>query len=199
MPLPQNVIEQLSREPQQTPGWSGRIVMFSGTIFFLSVVIYIGVAFGYTAYLNSRLNNLQQQVNTFSSQVPAEDQQRIVSFYSQISNLRTALAGHVVSSPFFTWLEQHTETNITFSLLTLDTANNQAVLGGTAKTMDDLNAQLAIFKAAPEITKVTIGTTNFATNAWQFSLTLGFAPGYFTPARAVATPSQSNTPSSTTP
>lgn len=182
MALPQKVIEQLGREPQSTPGWAGHVLMFSGTIFFLSLVIYFGLAFGYSNYLNTTLKTLQDQTQAFAQQVSVADQKNIVDFYSQVSNLKIILAAHVFSSQLFAWLEKNSQINVTYSSFNLNASNSQLILGGDAKTMDDLNQQLAIFGSQPEVGKVILGSMNFSNGAWHFEVTLRFVPGYFNPA-----------------
>ncbi len=179
MPLPQKVIEQLGREPQRIPGWAGQIVMFSGTIFFLSLVIYFGLAYGYKAYLGVSLKNLQDQIKIFSQKVPEEDQKKIISFYSQISNLKTVLNNHVFSSQLFSWLENNTQVNVYYDKFNLNVMNNKLVLVGIAKTMDDVNQELAIFQSRGEVSKVTVGNISSVSGAWRFEVTLTFTPGYF--------------------
>ena len=179
MPLPQNVVDQLSREPQYTVGWAGQILMFTSTLFFISLVIYFGLQFGYSAYLNSNLKKLQEQVQAFGEQVPVEDQKKIVSFYSQVSNLKTILANHIFSAQLFNWLEKNTQKNVTFSKFNLNVTTNQVGLGGTAKTMDDFNQELAIFAAQADVEKISVGNVAFANGVWNFDITLLFRTGYF--------------------
>lgn len=153
--------------------------MFSGTIFFISLVIYFGLAFGYTVYLNSNLQKLRGQAAVFSQQIPAEDQKRIVNFYSQIYNLKTALAKHIFSSQLFSSLERNTQVNIYFNKFNLNTQTNQLALGGVAKTMDDINQQFVLFQSQPEVARVAPGNISFSEGVWRFEATLLFQEGYF--------------------
>lgn len=195
MALPQKVIEQLGREPSRTPGWAGQILMFSGTIFFISLVIYFGLNFGYKTYLNSTVKKLQDQVATFSQQISVEDQKKIISFYSQISNLKTALTNHVFSSQLFSWLEKNTQVNVFFDKFNLNVANNQLSLSGVAKTMDDVNQQLVIFQSQENVSKLALGSVNFTGGIWRFETVLSFHPGYFSRAMSVGPKAPSASPS----
>lgn len=179
MALPQKVIDQLGREPSATPGWAGQILMFSGTIFFISIVIYLGLDFGYKSYLSSQVKKLKDQVQAFSEQVPVEDQKKIIDFYSQTSNLKTVLANHIFSSQLLRWLERNSQINVTYDKFNLNVGNSQVTLGGSSKTMDDINQQLIVFQAQQEVSKVAIGNINFSNNLWHFEATLTFVPGYF--------------------
>ncbi|MDO8536843.1 MAG: hypothetical protein Q7R94_01195 [bacterium] len=179
MALPQKVIEQLGREPPKTPGWSGQLLMFSSTVLFISLLIYFGVAFGYQPYLESQVQKLNTQIQTFGQQIPLEKQAEIIKFYSQIANLKTILANHIISSPIFEWLEKNTQTNVYFTNATLNTSNNQLTLSGAAKTIDDVNQELAIFQSQPEVVKFSVGTISFTNSLWRFELALSLDPKYF--------------------
>src|SRR3989304_3721474 len=112
MALPQKVLEQLGREPPKTPGWAGQFLMFSGTLFFIAAFVYLGLVFGYRPYLASEVRKLQDQINIFIQQIPLEEQNKIINFYSQLLNLRSLLDNHAISSQLFDWLEQNTQVNV---------------------------------------------------------------------------------------
>jgi len=179
MPLPQSVLEQIEREPTGSPGWSSRLLTLSGAIFLISLFIYFGLAFGYKKYLDSKVQQLQDQIQSFGEQIPADEQTKIINFYSQLANLNTLLTGHVVMSPVFDWLEKNTEANVFYTKLTLNSAAGQLVLSGSAKTADDFNQQVMIFENNPEVQKMQTGGASFSGGLWQFDATLTFAPGYF--------------------
>lgn len=179
MPLPQQVIEQLSREPAKTPGWSWQLLMFAATIFFASLVVYFGIAFGYKPYLSSRTEALKKQIQTFGQQVPLEEQAKIINFYSQIVNLKSILADHVYGSPVFDWLEKNTQVNVYYDKFGLNIQTGQLVLGGFGKSVDDVIQQVAIYENRPEIKRTNLRNLSFVNGLWQFDATLYFEPGFF--------------------
>lgn len=180
MPLPQQVLERLGQEPPRTPGWSGQLLMFSGTVFFVSIIAYLGLAFGYKPYLNSEARKLQGQVQSLGQQIPLERQTKIIGFYSQLANLKSLLAGHVYSSKMLEWLEKNTQVNVYYSKFSLNAQNNQLTIGGVAKTADDLYQQVAIFQGKPEVKKMNLGGISISQNGqWQFDISLFFEPGFF--------------------
>lgn len=179
MALPQKVIAQLSREPPKTPGWSGQLMMFSSTIFFISLLIYLGLTFGYQPYLRSEADKLQDQIQAFSQQIPLEEQEKIIDFYSQLINLQTVLANHVFTSQTFEWMENNTQANVYYEKFDLNPTTNKLSLGGIAKTMEDVNQQFAIFANNPAIQRMSISNVTFSSGFWQFNVNLFFEPGYF--------------------
>ncbi len=180
MALPQKVIEQLGREPARTPGWSGQLLMFAGTIFFISLLVYFGLAYGYRPYLDSETQRLKDQLQSFSQKVPVEKQTQLAAFYSQLANLQIILAKHNSASPVFGWLEKNTETNVYFTKFILTAATNQLALGGIAKTMDDVDQQLVDFASQKDtVQRLSVSSISFSNGVWQFDVVLTFQPGFF--------------------
>lgn len=179
MPLPQQVIESLSRESPKTPGWSSGILAFSGTLFFFSLFVYIGLVFGYKPYLNSEVKKLQGKIQAFSQQIPLDEQKKLISFYSQLANLKVVLDERVFASQLFLWLENNTQANVYYESFSLDVFKNAVEFGGVAPSMEDINQQLAIFASRPELRKTQIDSAIFAGNLWRFNATIFFKEDYF--------------------
>ena len=111
MPLPQKVVEQLGREPPKTPGWSGKLLMFSGTIIFVTLSVYFGLSFGYTPYLKAEIEKINKDIEQFGQQVPVGDQLKLVSFYSQLGNIKSLLSSQIIGLRAFDWIEKNTQVN----------------------------------------------------------------------------------------
>lgn len=186
MALPQKVIEQLGRESPRTPGWSGQLLMFSSTVFFICLLIYFGVTYGYEPYLQSQVESQKRDIQTFGQKIPLEKQAQLVGFYSQVANLEKIFRGHVIDSPIFEWLEKNTQVNVYFDKASLDVPNGKLSLNGKARTMNDVNQQLAIFQSQPEVQKMIVSSVNFSKGLWEFSSALIFDPVYFSPASSTS-------------
>jgi Tfp pilus assembly protein PilN len=181
MPLPEKVIEQLGREPSETQGWALGVLFFSAGMLFLAIAIYFGLTLGYAPYLQSQLSGTQNQVNALNRSVSASDQAQLIDFYSQIANLQTLLQKHILSSQFFSWLEQNTEANVYYQSFAL-TAGDQVTLAGVARSEADVNQQIAVFENSPEVSSVTVSSVNapqLLGNGWTFSATLIMNPSVF--------------------
>ena len=180
MALPQKVIEQLGRAPVKTPGWSGQLLMFSSTLFFISLTVYLGLIFGYRPYLNSQVKRLNDRIESLSQQVPLEDQKKIINFYAQLVNLRAILNGHIFTTPIFGWLEENTHLNVYYTKAALNTQNQQVTLAGLAKSVNDLAEQLKIFDDDPHVVQLNFGNSSIGQGGfWQFNLVLTLTPEMF--------------------
>lgn len=177
MPLPQQVIERLGKEPPKTPGWSSGLLLFSIGVFAISGLVYLGLAFGYGPYLDSQIATLNTQITALAKSISPDDQTRVTTFYSQVTNIKTALQNHVVVSRLLSWLEKNTETNVYYTNFSLS-AGGQVMLSGVAKSEADVNQQIAIFEGAPEVEKAAVSSVLFvdSTGLWQFSAALTMDP-----------------------
>ena len=182
MPLPQQVINQLSQETPETTGWFSGTLTFSLVVLVLMFVIYGGMLALYEPYLNNQITNTQAQLTRLSQSISSNDESQLITFYSQLNNTQTLLQKHVLFSNFLSWLAQNTEANISYSQLSFtSTANDQIVLTGTAPSEADINQQLALFQASPSVDNVAISNVAQASNSsqWQFQLTLTMDPKLF--------------------
>jgi Fimbrial assembly protein (PilN) len=173
MALPQQVLERLSREPPRTPGWSSGLLMFSGGILFIALLVYFGLLYGYEPYLNGQISGLTTQINTAANSVSSADRDALFTFYSEVANLNDVLGNHVTFSHFLSWLEKNTEANVYYTQMTL-AGSGQITLAGNAATEADVNQQVAIFEASPDVASVNLSTVSAAAggSGWSFNLTI---------------------------
>lgn len=163
----------------RTPGWSSGILMFTGTLFFISLAIYLGIIFGYNPYLTSRLKTAENNITKFTQKTPVDQQEKIIRFFSQISNLRNLLSDQQFASGVFPWLQDHTQANISYSGFNASLVKSQVNLSGEARTVRDLAEQIAVFENLPEIRDVTFsGTSQNPAGFWTFSFVLSFDPKF---------------------
>jgi Tfp pilus assembly protein PilN len=182
MPLPQQVIEQLNREPETPQGWAAGAVLFSVGILVLLAVIYFGMKFGYEPYLTNQVSQAQNQAIKAGQSISVGDEQQIISFYSQIANLKAALANHVYSSQFLVWLENNTEANVYYQSLDLSSGTRVSIKG-IAATEADVNQQIAIFESSSKVTSVVVSSIAAAQSpakGLEFDVTLTMNPSVFT-------------------
>jgi hypothetical protein len=179
MALPQQVINQISRDTDNTPGWSFEIILFCAGLLVLSLAVYAGISFAYEPYLNSQLTKNQTDIATLSQSISSSDQAKLITFYSQISNLQSILATHVLSSQFFSWLEKNTESNVYYSQFAL-ASGNQITLVGNAGNEADVNQQIAIFESSPQVKSVAVTNVQLTSmGLWQFTASLIMSPSLF--------------------
>ena len=180
MALPQKAIEQLAREPVLTPGWSGRLLMFSSALFFIALSVYFGTRFGYMPYLNDQVEELREQIDAFNNQIPPQKQEQLIDFYSQVANLRDLLHEQKIASVALPWLEENTHKDIVFSSFSASLEQGVITVPGRARTIEALVEQLAFFQEHKDLKGVQFsGTAVDGEGFWSASLIINFREGFF--------------------
>lgn len=198
MALPPQAIERLSREPAGTPGWSSRLLMFSATLLFLAIFGYVGLEFGYRPVLAGQIQKKESDLNKLSQQIPTGDQDKIVSFYSQLSNLKKVLGDHTLATKLFSLLEQNTQANVYFTRFAYNAKNQQIALTGVAKSVEDAAQQVLIFEQRPEFSAVAFNNvSSLPTGQWQFDVQLTLQSGILLKSDAASPDTSSSTSTST--
>lgn len=189
MPLPQQVVEQLGQEPERTHAVASGALMFCGGLLVFVAALYFGIG-AYASSLQNQINSLQAQVTQANAAISPAEQQQIIGFYSQITNLKTVLGAHEYTTGFLSWLEKNTQSNVFYQGLNL-TPGGKVILHGIAKTEADVNQQIAIFENSPQVANTVVSTIAPASQSGgglasglQFSVTLTMQPSVF----ASATP-----------
>lgn len=180
MPLPQQVIEQLGREPTATPGWSSGILLFSGGVLLIMVALYFTLMFGYGPYLSGQISQAEDQASKVGQSISSADQANLVTYYSEVANLHTLVGSHVLFSQFLAWLGDNTEANVFYSNMNF-TSGGEVTLAALGKSQADVNQQLEIFQSSPDVQGVAVGNISFSPTAgmWTFNVTLTMKQSIF--------------------
>lgn len=171
MALPQQVIDNLSNEKQQTPKTFSGLLLFSIGIFIVLIVIYFGMIFVYNPYLNSKLSETETQMNNLIKSIPGDQQNSLLKFYSGFSNLQVLFKNHTAFSPFFTWLEKNTESNVYYTNIAISSPQKISLMVN-AKTQSDMEQQILIFENSPSVSSISVSSINSFQNGgvgvmWQ--------------------------------
>jgi hypothetical protein len=199
MALPPSAIEQLSRDPLRTPGWSGRLLMFSVTLLFISIAGYAGLTFGYEPYLTNRIQEAKSEMDQLSRKASAEEQSKVLSFYSQLVNVKNLIDGHTYPTLLFKWIETATHPNVYFVKFDFNAKNRTVSLLGTAKNVRDVTEQIEIFEKRPEVAQVSFSNVSvLGTGGWQFDASVVLKEGILSSASKNPVATESPVTASTT-
>ena len=152
--------------------WPWRPTIFSFGLFLITLVVYVGLHFGYRPYINSQISEQDAAIAKIAETVPAEDQERFLMFYSQLANLRDILNDHTAVTPLFSWFEKTTNQKVFFGGLTADPKTRAATLDGIADSYEVLSEQLQAFKQSPDVERYSIGQAQSADGRISFGVTL---------------------------
>jgi len=149
-----------------------RFLTFSAFIFFLTILIYVGLSYGYKAFLNSEIEDIQTSIEDLRFEVPLEEQEELVVFFSQIGNIQGILDNHIITTNLFPALEKYTHSEVAYRSMEISTLENKVSLDGIAGSYEALVSQLAIYESAPEIERVILNNSQRSANAITFRVTL---------------------------
>lgn len=153
-------------------GWPWRFFVFSLLVGLASIVIYLGLGFGYKNYLQIRIEQYDEDIKQLSEAIPQAQQERLTNFYSQLANLQNILNKHVFVSNIFPMLERNTNQLIYFKLADFKLSDRRLVLEGTAASYQVLSQQLEAFDRSPEIERVMLNESHLESGGISFRLFL---------------------------
>ncbi len=180
--------KQPQEGPSEGPRFSGapikvgmpwRLMVFSFVLFAFSILVFLGLRFGYDVYLNSQLEALDEKVEQLSTEVSEGRQEEFLGFYSQLSNLERVLGRRGFSHNVFGFLEENTLPPVYYSEAEYSSDTKGVRLTGAARTMKALVEQMAVFGDASSISGVTLDSVSMFGGRVGFEISLVFSPSYF--------------------
>ena len=156
-----------------------KFLTFSVFLFFLVTLTYLGLSVGYKAFLNQDIKKLETSLDDLRFEVPPEEQEELIRFFSQVGNIDKVLKSHVISSNFFSVLESNTHRRVAFTDMDLSTADRKVSLDGVAEDYDALVAQLSIFESVSEIERIVLDSSQRNAGVVSFKVTLTVSESVF--------------------
>jgi hypothetical protein len=161
-----------------TLGTPWKLLVFTFILFIFSLLVYFGLKIGYENYLKSQLETLDKKINDLSNSISEEDQQRFISAYSQIINLKNVLNNHVFSSNIFNFLEKNTLPKVFYNSATFSSPTRTIVLNGQADSLMTLASQLALFEKSKDVESVELTGMNFVLGGVSFGINIVLKQDY---------------------
>lgn len=154
-------------------GWPWHLLVFSIFLFVLSVFVYFGLAFGYQAFLDERMSEIDGEFDNLSRAVTLEEQERFITFYSRVSNLGTIFERHILPSLIFDILERNTITSgLYFTDAVFDLNTRVLELKGIAIDFDSVARQMAVLDRLPEIQRSILSNIRLVAGETTFDIEL---------------------------
>lgn len=172
---PQNIQNNFSGESSYTPASLGlpwRILLFAIILFAFSLFILLGLKFGYSSYIDNKDKSLDQKIDDLATKISQDQQKTLISFYSQLNNLKDVLGKHRFSIRVFDLLEKYTIPSVYFNGATIHIEANRVQLSGFAKSTEDLVEQLGVFDRVSEFSNSVLQQMNFVPQGVGFTVIL---------------------------
>ncbi len=169
-------------ESERLPvGWPWRFFMVSFVIFLASILVYLGLAFGYEPFLDSQIQKVEDEINARAASVSKENQDKFIQVYSQMINIKSLLDAHIFPSSVLTLLEQKTHPRVYFIGANLKSAERELELDGSAANFSALAEQLEIFAQTKEIERYTLSQSQLTGDMVQFKVALKLSRNVLNP------------------
>src|SRR3989344_916653 len=186
MPYTQSILEEQLKTDNLSIGWPWRIFILMLIILVLSVSVYLGIDFGFKSYLNSQIEDLNQQLAALNQAVDKSSKNQLIGVYSQFINVRQLLNNRKTTSNLFAFIEQNTYSTVNYSSLKLDVNSMEIAIDGAAPDYNTLIKQVALFEKSALIEKVSLENVQMresqrakGATELRFSLKLTISPKLF--------------------
>ena len=171
----------LSHSEKVPSGVPGRFLAFSVFIFLLVTVSYLGLAFGYSAFLRGEIEDSSAKLDELGQRISTDDQRELTQLYSQISNIEKLLNSHILGSRVFTFLEAATVSQVAYIGADLSVPDRRLTLDGAASSYDELVRQMAAYDEAPEVERISLESSETVGSVVRFKISLIMKPEAFKP------------------
>ncbi|MFH1188792.1 MAG: hypothetical protein V1652_03040 [bacterium] len=157
-------------------GWPRRL--FAGTLvlFCLTIIIYVGLLFGYKTYLENSLVDTEVELQQLGAQVEPTTQENFINFRSQIENLKTIFNNHVIIADFFPFLESVTHKQTVYYSSEFTKEDMTVKLIGSTESYATLASQLKMYEESPWVTGVTLEHSTITAGLVKFNVKLTISP-----------------------
>ncbi len=180
-PLQQNPLGggQFASSGLRSTGLPWRLLVFAGFLFGFAVFVFLGLKIGYGTYLEARSGAVEEEIAALASRVGTSEQNRLVSFYSQLVNVEDVLRRHSFSYNVFPFLEGATMPSVYFVAAHFSYEGFKLELEGRAPSIQDTVDQLAAFDRAPQVASVTLQNVGFQGGEVAFGVTITMKKDFF--------------------
>ncbi|MDP2855578.1 MAG: hypothetical protein Q8N90_00450 [bacterium] len=157
-------------------GWLGKFLRFSIIIFSITLALYFSVRYIYVGVLDRQAADLENKIKSLEKEIPAQDREGVVVFYSQLFNLRTLLEKHIYPSRVFERLELTTHPQVAFTNFNYDFNENRLRLDGYGQNLQAIAQQLLAFQRTSDFNSVTLSNVRQSSDKTIFSMEIFFNP-----------------------
>lgn len=161
-------------EEKMPSGWLGKFLRTSIIIFLMVVLFLLFCDLFYKPHLERQVANWENKILNLEKEIPAQDRAEVLTFYSQLVNLKKLLSQHLYPSQIFQTLEGVTHPQVAFFSFSYEFKEGRLKLEGKAQSLGVIAEQLAGFKRAPLFEKINLSGVRKADKDYLFSLDIFF-------------------------
>jgi hypothetical protein len=168
-------IEPLNKK--KTTGWMTNLITVAVIIFVVVFALYFVGVF-YENYITKNIADINSKIKDLAKEIPIEDRNEVLTFYSQLINLRALLANHLYPSNLFSRLELITHPQVTFTTFSYENKTSIIKLEGYARDLNVLAQQLLALQKTTDFVKITVSDIKNTADNVQFGVEINFNPTF---------------------
>ena len=157
-----------------TIGLPWRLMVFSFVLFLFSIFIFAGLRYGYGTYLDAQTVEVDENIAALAQQVSESEQEELLLFYSQLTNLQKVLDRRVFTVNTFPFLEKNTLPLVYYTEVQYTAEEGVVILNGVANSMQVFVQQITLFEESPEVERVIIDDVGLERGTVSFGLHIAF-------------------------
>lgn len=167
----QNPMNQFEAENLPV-GWPWRFFMISFVIFLSSILIYLGLVFGYEPFLKNEIAKKDQAIAQSGAEVSKDDQDKFIQIYSKVINIKSLIDNHIFSSNALLFLQSVTHPKVYYTGLGMKVSDREIELDGVAASFSALSEQLEAFAQTKGIERYSLVQSQLNGDIVQFKVSL---------------------------
>jgi len=157
-----------------TIGLPWRLMVFSFVLFLFSIFIFAGLQYGYGTYLDAQTVEVDENIAALAQQVSESEQEELLLFYSQLTNLQKVLDRRVFTVNTFPFLEKNTLPLVYYTEAQYTAEEGVVILNGVANSMQVFVQQITLLEESPEVERVIIDDVGLERGTVSFGLHIAF-------------------------
>ena len=167
----QNPMNQFESENLPV-GWPWRFFMVSFVVFLSTILIYLGLVFGFEPFLSKQIEQKDQEIAQRGAAVSKEDQDKFIQIYSKVINIKSLVDNHIFSSNALLLLERVTHPRVYFTGMGMKVSDREVELDGVAGSFSALSEQLEAFAQTKGIERYSLTQSQLNGDLVQFKASL---------------------------
>jgi len=154
-----NGMNRLTRDSLPGSGGAWKLFYFMLFVFFVFILTYVGLVFGYKNFLKARIQTTSQEIESLVATDPIHGKQdEFLTFQSQLISLKSLLDKRGSSLKVLKLLENRTTPKIYYTNLSFSLSERRVELQGNAPSYETFAEQLAAYAQMKEVERYEVGT-----------------------------------------
>ncbi|MFB6212309.1 MAG: hypothetical protein ABEI53_00615 [Candidatus Magasanikbacteria bacterium] len=162
-------------------GTPWKLMIFTLVLFMFSVVLYLGLVFGYKPYIEGQIQEMDSRMEKLAKSVSKGEKKEFLDFYSQLTHLKSILNSRKYAGNVFKVLEENTLPSVYLSEVSAELDKLSLKISGTGSDLKSVVDQVAVFEKSPGVDGVVLGELSLDKGSSKevgFKLKLFLSPSY---------------------